>query len=104
MMLPVHVGDPMSGFFALKRDLFVRTAPRLSGQGFKILMDIILSAPENYGLRKSPARFIPVMQVKASLMLSCCFSLSGLFLKSCFAAGCHCGLSASQRSALRASA
>ncbi|RBM05251.1 glycosyltransferase [Novacetimonas cocois] len=43
--LPVEVSDPMSGFFAIRRDLFTRIAPRLSGTGFKILLDIIMSAP-----------------------------------------------------------
>ncbi|MBB3882299.1 glycosyltransferase [Acetobacter oeni] len=59
MMLPVHVGDPMSGFFALRRDLFVRTAPCLSGQGFKILMDLILSAPEKVRVEEIPCTFHP---------------------------------------------
>jgi dolichol-phosphate mannosyltransferase len=30
------VSDPMSGFFALPRDLFEEVAPRLTGTGFKI--------------------------------------------------------------------
>jgi dolichol-phosphate mannosyltransferase len=42
--LPVRVSDPMSGFFALPRDLFGEVAPRLTGTGFKILLDILLSA------------------------------------------------------------
>lgn len=43
--MPVDVSDPMSGFFAIRRALFTATAPRLSGTGFKILLDIIMSAP-----------------------------------------------------------
>ncbi len=42
--LPVRVSDPMSGFFALPRALFEEVAPRLTGTGFKILLDILLSA------------------------------------------------------------
>lgn len=42
--LPVKVADPMSGFFALPRDLFEEIAPRLTATGFKILLDILLSA------------------------------------------------------------
>jgi dolichol-phosphate mannosyltransferase len=42
--LPVKVADPMSGFFALPRDLFEEIAPRLTATGFKILLDILFSA------------------------------------------------------------
>jgi dolichol-phosphate mannosyltransferase len=42
--LPVRVNDPMSGFFALPRAVFEELAPRLTGTGFKILLDILLSA------------------------------------------------------------
>jgi dolichol-phosphate mannosyltransferase len=36
--------DPMSGFFMLKRALMEETVRRLSGRGFKILLDLLLSA------------------------------------------------------------
>jgi dolichol-phosphate mannosyltransferase len=36
--------DPMSGFFVIRRALFEELAPRLSSQGFKILMDIVATA------------------------------------------------------------
>lgn len=39
-----QVSDPMSGFFALKRELFEAVAPRLVPSGFKILVDILASA------------------------------------------------------------
>lgn len=42
--LPVKVADPMSGYFALPRPLFEDLAPRLTATGFKILLDILLSA------------------------------------------------------------
>ena len=45
-LLPVRITDPMSGFFMLRRDLFERLTPRLTGQGFKILLDLLLSSPE----------------------------------------------------------
>lgn len=41
--------DPMSGFFLLKRNLFDAVAPKLSPDGFKILLDIIVSA-KSHGL------------------------------------------------------
>jgi dolichol-phosphate mannosyltransferase len=38
------VTDPMSGFFMIRREIVSGLAPRLSPDGFKILVDIILSA------------------------------------------------------------
>ena len=40
----VSVKDPMSGFFMTRRETVARLAPRLSPDGFKILVDVILSA------------------------------------------------------------
>src|SRR5580700_10632296 len=42
--LPVKLSDPMSGFFMLPRALFEQLAPALTAQGFKILLDLVLSA------------------------------------------------------------
>lgn len=38
------VRDPMSGFFMIRREIVSRLAPRLSPDGFKILVDVILSS------------------------------------------------------------
>ena len=38
-----QVSDPMSGFFALKREVFEAAAPSLVPSGFKILLDILAS-------------------------------------------------------------
>jgi dolichol-phosphate mannosyltransferase len=42
--LGVRIADPMSGFFMIRRDRFEQLAPKLSTQGFKILLDIVASA------------------------------------------------------------
>ncbi len=55
--LPVALTDPMSGFFALPRQLFERLAPKLTGQGFKILLDLLLSASPPLRVAELPARF-----------------------------------------------
>ena len=47
----VTLSDPMSGLFMVRSDLLRRLAPNLSGIGFKILLDIFITAPE-------PLRFI----------------------------------------------
>lgn len=43
-LLGVTIADPMSGFFMMRRDRFDEIAPKLSTQGFKILLDIVVSA------------------------------------------------------------
>ncbi len=55
--LPPGLTDPMSGFFMLPRALFERLAPRLTGQGFKILVDLLLSAPAPLRVREVAYRF-----------------------------------------------
>ncbi len=66
-----RLGDPMSGFFACERRFFERAAPRLSGQGFKILLDLILSAPAATGeiprVLEIPARFRPRLAGESKL-------------------------------------
>jgi dolichol-phosphate mannosyltransferase len=54
-----EINDPMSGFFLLQRDLFERLASRLNGQGFKILLDLVLAAPQKLKIAEIPYRFRP---------------------------------------------
>lgn len=51
--------DPMSGFFALPRPLFEALATRLTGQGFKILLDLVLASPRPLKIVEIPYRFRP---------------------------------------------
>ncbi len=44
LLFAIEVRDPMSGFFMIRRDLAERIAPSLSSQGFKILLDLLVSA------------------------------------------------------------
>jgi len=55
--LPVRLTDPMSGFFMLPRLLFEDLARNLNGQGFKILVDLVLSSPGPLRVAEVPARF-----------------------------------------------
>jgi dolichol-phosphate mannosyltransferase len=55
--LPVRLTDPMSGFFMLPRPLFEDLARSLNGQGFKILLDLVLSSPVPLRVIEVPARF-----------------------------------------------
>ena len=55
--LPVRLTDPMSGFFMLPRPLFEDLARGLNGQGFKILLDLVLSSAAPLRVLEVPARF-----------------------------------------------
>ncbi|TBW37221.1 glycosyltransferase family 2 protein [Siculibacillus lacustris] len=44
--LHIELGDPMSGFFMLRREKVEAIAGSLSREGFKILLDIVASNPE----------------------------------------------------------
>jgi len=49
--------DPMSGFFIVRVSTFQQFAHRLSGIGFKILLDIVLSAGPGLRIGEVPYRF-----------------------------------------------
>lgn len=42
MVLGVRVQDPMSGFFAMRRDAFIKLSPKLKPRGFKILLEVLV--------------------------------------------------------------
>ena len=52
-----ELADPMSGFFMVRREVFDRSVRNLSGQGFKILLDIFLSAGTSIRFRELPYTF-----------------------------------------------
>ncbi|MFT8245523.1 glycosyltransferase [Roseomonas sp. BN140053] len=56
-VLPVRLTDPVSGFFLMPRRLLEELAPRLTTQGFKILLDIVLSAPAPLRVLELPMQF-----------------------------------------------
>jgi dolichol-phosphate mannosyltransferase len=51
------VRDPMSGFFMVRREIVARLAPRLSPDGFKILVDVILSSRGDLKIIETPYVF-----------------------------------------------
>lgn len=51
------VSDPMSGFFAIRRDVFHACVHDLSQQGYKILLDILTSSPRALRVVEVPYQF-----------------------------------------------
>lgn len=57
VFLGVNLSDPMSGFFMVRRPLFEAVAPRLSVEGFKILLDFVSHSPRGLKVVELPYRF-----------------------------------------------
>jgi len=56
-IMKTPVSDPMSGFFAIRRDVLLEIVPRLSTVGYKLLLDIVASAPRRLDAVEIPYRF-----------------------------------------------
>ncbi len=56
-LLNVTLKDPMSGYFMIRREKAEALAPKLSPQGFKILLDIVSSAEGSLRIRELPFTF-----------------------------------------------
>ena len=56
-MLGTKLTDPMSGYFVMQRRDFEAITPRLTGNGFKILLDLLLSAPKRLRVQEVGAVF-----------------------------------------------
>lgn len=57
LITSAEISDPMSGFFAITRPAFYSAVRDLSGQGYKILLDIAASARQPLRIREVPYRF-----------------------------------------------
>ena len=79
-VLPVRLSDPMSGYFMLRRELFERLAPRLTGEGFKILLDLMLSSPGPIRVQEVPVRFHPRVAGESKLDVLIMLQFGGLLI------------------------
>jgi dolichol-phosphate mannosyltransferase len=57
LIVKAELSDPMSGFFVIERSAFSGAMRRLSGQGFKILLDLFASTPRPFTFAELPLRF-----------------------------------------------
>ncbi len=79
-MLPVRLTDPMSGFFMMRRPLFEELSPKLTARGFKILLDIVLSAPKGLRVVEVPCRFRERHAGESKLDVQVLVEFAGLLL------------------------
>lgn len=56
-LLRTDLSDPMSGFFMISRPAALAALPRVSGEGFKILLDLVASSPTPLAIREFPYEF-----------------------------------------------
>lgn len=59
--------DPLTGFFAIRRDLVIEALPHLSGQGFKVFLDLITALPRRPEVVELPFRFRPRLHGESKL-------------------------------------
>src|SRR5581483_10926340 len=57
LVVKANLSDPMSGFFMIRREAFAATMRSLSGQGFKILLDLFASSPRPLAFAEIPYTF-----------------------------------------------
>lgn len=57
LVCKTEIADPMSGFFMMRRPAFEAAMRRLSGHGFKILLDLLASSPAPVRLKELPYEF-----------------------------------------------
>jgi len=57
LVVKADLTDPMSGFFLVERNAFTAAMRSLSGQGFKILLDLFASSPRPLAFAELPLTF-----------------------------------------------
>ena len=79
-LLKVELSDPMSGFFMLRHEIVDAAAPRLSQQGFKILLDIVATTRNPLKIKEIPYRFGQRLHGQSKLDASVVLEYLGLLV------------------------
>ncbi|MTI43361.1 glycosyltransferase family 2 protein [Roseibium hamelinense] len=83
-LLHVTLTDPMSGFFMIRRERVEEIAPKLSVQGFKILLDIVSTAKGTLRTKEVPFTFRERQHGESKLDTLVTFDYFGLLLAKYF--------------------
>ena len=78
--LRIELNDPLSGFFMVQSEFFHRVSHRLSGKGFKILLDLCASSDRKVKLKEVPYTFRPRHKGKSKLKLNVIWDYISLIL------------------------
>lgn len=63
----VETTDPMSGFFAVRADVWKAARPRIVPEGFKILFELLAAVPKGTRLDEVPLQFQPRLHGESKL-------------------------------------
>ncbi|MBF0131246.1 MAG: polyprenol monophosphomannose synthase [Magnetococcales bacterium] len=80
-LLGTRMSDPMSGFFMVTDGIMQQVYPRLDGQGFKILLDIVVNAPKGVVIGEVPFTFRPRIAGESKLGISVIVALLVFLMK-----------------------
>lgn len=80
VVLGRKLSDPLSGFFMLRRDVVEDIAPKLSTQGFKILLDIVSTGGPSLRIAELPYTFGSRLQGASKLDTRVALDYAGLLL------------------------
>ena len=80
VVLGRKLSDPLSGFFMLRRDVVEGIAPKLSTQGFKILLDIVSTGGPSLRIAELPYTFGARLQGASKLDTRVALDYAGLLL------------------------
>jgi dolichol-phosphate mannosyltransferase len=78
--LPTGLTDPMSGFFVIRRPVFESAMRHLSGEGYKLLLDILSSVPTPPRVAEVAYRFRPRVAGESKLDSAVLWEFSLLLL------------------------
>lgn len=81
LVLRVRLRDPMSGCFAMRRDWYEATRPRLSTVGFKILLDLAASSPRPPRIAELPTALRPRQGGESKLDMRVMLDLASLLIE-----------------------
>jgi len=79
-LLRIEIADPLSGFFMMRREVIEEIAPRLSSQGFKILVDILATARGSLRVRELASHLRPRREGTSKLDARIVLDFAGLLL------------------------
>jgi dolichol-phosphate mannosyltransferase len=92
-LLGLRLADPLSGCFVMTRAWYQAVRPRLSGQGFKILIDVVASDRRRPSLLQVPTALRPRADGVPKLDLGMVFDLLALLVEKRTGGGLTAGMS-----------
>lgn len=81
LLLGLRLADPMSGCFLMRRDWYAAARPRLSGLGFKILIDVVVSGDRPPAVEQVPTALRARAGGRSKLDLRVSFDLIALLVE-----------------------